>query len=123
MTTLPESAMRRRWAHKRERTPKNKSHTSKGQGVATPKTVASIASDFCGDILSPIVGKRYEHNSSEDVTPTNSNDSETDTRPPENLTLKKVFELRNRKVRRLNSMFSHRRAPLINQSHSGLYYV
>jgi len=82
MTTLPESAMRRRWAHKRERTPKNKSHTSKGQGVATPKTVASIASDFCGDILSPIVGKRYEHNSSEDVTPTNSNDSETDTRPP-----------------------------------------
>jgi len=50
--------------------------------VTTPKTVASTASDFCGDILSPIVGKRYEHNSSEEVTPTNSNDSETDKKPP-----------------------------------------
>jgi len=82
MTTLPESGMRQRWVHKRERTPKNNSHASKGQGVATPKTVASIASDFCGDILFPIVGKRYEHNSSEEVTPTNSNDAETDTMPP-----------------------------------------
>jgi len=44
--------------------------------------VASIASDFCGDILFPIVGKRYEHNSSEEVTPTNSNDSETNKKPP-----------------------------------------
>jgi len=82
MTTLPESGMRRRWAHKRERTPKNKAHASKGQGAPTPKTVASIASDFCSDILSPIVGKRYEHNLSEEVTPTNSNDPKTDTKPP-----------------------------------------
>jgi len=52
MTTLSESRMRQRWAHKRERTPKNKSHASKGKGAATPKTVASIAGDFCGDILS-----------------------------------------------------------------------
>jgi len=43
--------------------------------------VASIASDFCGDILSPIVGKRYEHNSSEEVTPNNLNDSETNKKP------------------------------------------
>ena len=28
------------------------------------------------------VGNRYEHNSSEEVTPTNSNDSDTDKTPP-----------------------------------------
>jgi len=88
MTTLSGSGIRRRrpnasaQQHKKERTPKSKLHTPKEHGAATPKTVASIASDFCSDILSPIVGKRYEHNSSEEVTPNNSNDSETDKKPP-----------------------------------------
>jgi len=38
--------------------------------------MASIARDVCMDILSPIVGKMYEHNSSEEVSPANLNDSE-----------------------------------------------
>jgi len=38
--------------------------------------MASIARDVCTDILSPLVGNKYEHNSSEEVSPANSNDSE-----------------------------------------------
>jgi len=38
--------------------------------------MASIARDVCTDILSPIVDNMYVHNSSEEVSPANSNDSE-----------------------------------------------
>ena len=86
LTPLPDSGMRQRRpvagtkVHKRERTPKNK-HTPNTRNTATPNSIASIARDVCSDILSPIVGKRYEHQSSEEVTPANSNDSETDKKP------------------------------------------
>jgi len=46
-----------------------------------PNSIVSIAKDVCGDILSPIVGGKYKHNSSEEVTPNNSNNSETDKKP------------------------------------------
>jgi len=39
--------------------------------------MASIARDVCTNILSPIVGNMCVHNSSEEVSPANSNDSET----------------------------------------------
>ena len=48
--------------------------------------MASIARDVCADILSPLVGNKYEHNSSEEVSPTNLNDSEIEeskTREPD----------------------------------------
>jgi len=38
--------------------------------------MASIARDVCTDILSPLVGDRYEHNSSEEVSPANLNNPE-----------------------------------------------
>jgi len=60
---------------KRDRTPKTK-RTSKGQAVTTPSMMASIARNVCTDILSPIVGNAYVHNSSEEVSPANSNDPE-----------------------------------------------
>jgi len=86
LTQLPDAGMRHRRSvtdtksHKRERTPKNKC-TPNTHNAATPNSFASIARDVCSDILSPIVGKRYEHQSSEEVTPANSNDSETDKKP------------------------------------------
>jgi len=61
--------------NKRDRTPKTK-RTSKGQAVTTPSTMASVARNVCTDILSPIVGNTYVHNSSEEVSPANSNDPE-----------------------------------------------
>jgi len=62
-------------SNKRDRTPKTK-RTPKDQAASTPSTMASIARDVCTDILSPLVGNKYEHNSSEEVSPANSNDSE-----------------------------------------------
>jgi len=50
--------------------------------VTTPMSVQSIASSICGDILSPIIGDRYKHQSSEDVTPTNSGELDEVTKPP-----------------------------------------
>jgi len=81
LTKLPTAGMRQRrtstdtQSNKRDRTPKTK-RTPKGQAVSTPSTMASIARDVCTDILSPLVGNKYEHNSSEEVSPTNSNDPE-----------------------------------------------
>jgi len=60
-------------SNKRDRTPKTK-RTLKNQAVNTPKTMASIARSVCTEILSPIVGNNYVHNSSEEVSPANSND-------------------------------------------------
>jgi len=81
LTKLPDTGIRQRrprtdtQSNKRDRTPKTK-RTPKGQAVSTPSSMASIARDVCTDILSPLVGDRYEHNSSEEVSPTNSNDPE-----------------------------------------------
>jgi len=81
LTKLPATGMRQRrtsadtQSNKRDRTPKTK-RTSKGQVVTTPSTMASIARNVCTDILSPIVGNTYVHNSSEEVSPANSNDPE-----------------------------------------------
>jgi len=86
LTPLPDAGMRQRRAvagtkaHKRERTPKDK-RAPNTHNVATPNSIVSIAKDVCGDILSPIVGGKYKHNSSEEVTPNNSNNSETDKKP------------------------------------------
>jgi len=71
--------MRQRWtsadvqSNKRDRTPKTK-RTLKNQAVNTPTTMASIVRNVCTEILSPIVGNNYVHNSSEEVSPANSND-------------------------------------------------
>jgi len=62
--------------HKRERTPKNKSRT-----LATPNTATSIANDVCSATLSPIMGKMYKHNSSEEVSVTNLSNPEADKKP------------------------------------------
>jgi len=43
--------------------------------------VASVANDVCGAVLSPVVGKMYEHNLSEEASPANSNDTEADKKP------------------------------------------
>jgi len=81
LTKLPDTGIRQRRPHtdtqsnKRDRTPKTK-RTPKGQAVSTPSSTASVARDVCTDILSPLVGDRYEHNSSEEVSPTNSNGPE-----------------------------------------------
>jgi len=78
---MADIGMRQRRSHigthsnKRERTPKTK-RAPKDQAASTPSTMASIARDVCTDILSPLVGNKYEHNSSEEVSPANSNDSE-----------------------------------------------
>ena len=64
-------------SNKRNRTPKTK-RAPKDQAAATPNTIASIARNVCTDILSPIMGDAYAHNSSEDASPTNSNDSKVD---------------------------------------------
>jgi len=91
LTKLPDTGMRQRrtsagtQSNKRDRTPKTK-RTPKDQAVSTPSTMASIARDVCADILSPLVGNKYEHNSSEEVSPTNLNDSEIEeskTREPD----------------------------------------
>jgi len=50
--------------------------------VTTPMLVQSAASNFCGDILSPCLGSKCQHHSSEDVTPANSGESEANTKPP-----------------------------------------
>jgi len=60
-------------SNKRDRTPKTK-RTLKNQTANTPKTMASVARNVCTKILSPIVGNNYVHNSSEEVSPANSND-------------------------------------------------
>jgi len=79
LTKLPDTGMRQRrpradtQSNKRDRTPKTK-RTPKSQAVSTPKTMASIARNVCTEILSPIVGNNYVHNSSEEVSPANSND-------------------------------------------------
>jgi len=44
--------------------------------------VKGAASDFCGEILSPFLGDKYKHRSSEEVSPANSKDSDADTKPP-----------------------------------------
>jgi len=81
LTKLPDTGMRQRrpradtQLNKQDRTPKTK-RTPRDQAVTTPSTMASIARDVCTNILSPLVGNMYEHNSSEEVSPTNSNDSE-----------------------------------------------
>jgi len=79
LTKLPDTGMRQRrpradtQSNKRDRTPKTK-RTPRGQAVTTPSTMASITRDVCTDIRSPLVGNMYEHNSSEEVSPANSND-------------------------------------------------
>jgi len=81
LTKLPDTGVRQRrprtdtQLNKRDRTPKTE-RTPKGQAVFTPSSMASIARDVCTDILSPLVGDRYEHNSSEEVSTSNSNDPE-----------------------------------------------
>jgi len=81
LTRLPNTGMCQRRPHadtqsnKRDRTPKTK-RAPKGHAMSTPSSMASIARDACTDILSPLVGDRCEHNSSEEVSPTNSNDPE-----------------------------------------------
>jgi len=81
LTRLPDTGMHQRrsctdaQSNKRERTPKVK-RTPRTHAVTTPSTMASIARDVCTDILSPILGKMYVHNSSEEVSPANSNNSE-----------------------------------------------
>jgi len=62
-------------SNKQERTPKVK-RTPGTHAATTPSTMASIARDVCTSILSPIVGNMYVHNSSEEVSPANSKDSE-----------------------------------------------
>jgi len=79
LTKLPDTGMRQRQtsadiqSNKRDRTPKTK-RTLKNQAVNAPNTMASIARNVCTKILSPIVGNNYVHNSSEEVSPANSND-------------------------------------------------
>jgi len=69
LTKLPDTGIRQRQprtdtqSNKRDTTPKTK-RTPKGQAVSTPSSMASIVRDVCTDILSPLVGDRYEHNSS-----------------------------------------------------------
>jgi len=81
LTKLPDTGMCQRWPHtdtqsnKRERTPKTK-RAPKDHAVTTPSTMASIARDVCTNILSPLMGNKYEHNSIEEVSPANLNDSE-----------------------------------------------
>jgi len=58
------------------------SRQQSSEQVTTPMSVQSTASNFCSDILSPCLGSRYQHHSSEDVTPANSGESEADTKPP-----------------------------------------
>jgi len=78
LTKLPDTGMRQRrtsadvQSNKRDRTPKTK-RALKNQAVNTPKTMAIIARNVCTEILSPIVGNDYVHNSSEEVSPANSN--------------------------------------------------
>jgi len=59
-----------------------KSRQQSSQKVNTPKSVTHAATDICGDILSPFLGDRYKHRSSEEVSPANSKDSDADTKPP-----------------------------------------
>jgi len=81
LTKLPNTGMRQHrtsadtQSNMRDRTPKTK-RTPKGQAASTPSSMASVARDVCTDILSPLVGDRYKHNSSEEVPPGNSNDPE-----------------------------------------------
>jgi len=85
LTKLPDTGMRQRRAtatgttpsNKRDRTPKAK-RAPKDQATATPSTVASIARNVCTDMLSPFMGDTYVHCSSDDASPTNSNDSKAD---------------------------------------------
>jgi len=87
LINLPDTGMRQRRPHnnaqsnKRERTPKiNRTPRT----VTAPSTIASIARGVCTDILSPIVGNMCVHNSSEEVSPANSNDpKELKTREPD----------------------------------------
>ena len=73
-----------RWytATQERENPQKQVRPSNDRNAATPNTVASIASDVCGDILSPVIGKMYQHNSSEEITPTNLNDSEAGKKSP-----------------------------------------
>jgi len=79
LTNLPDAGMRQRRPHssaqsnKRERTPKI---DRAPKTVTTPSTIASVARGVCTDVLSPIVGNMHVHNSSEEVSPANSNDPE-----------------------------------------------
>jgi len=81
LSKLPDTGTRQRrsrtnaQSNTRERTPKVKC-TPRTRCVTTPSMMASIARDVCTDILSPIVGNVYVHNSSEEVSPANSNDPE-----------------------------------------------
>ena len=87
LTKLPDTGMRQRRSHdstqsnKRERTPKI---DRTPRTATTPSTIASVARGVCTDVLSPIVGNMYVHNSSEEVSPANSNDpEELKTREPD----------------------------------------
>jgi len=129
LTKLPDTGMRQCQSHtgtqsnKRERTPKTK-HTPRDNAVTAPSTMASLARNVCSDILSPIVGNMYVHSSSEEVSPTNSNDSKIEESRLGNLILKKVFEKpkpifgrsENPRVKRLISTFSPPQALPTNRS-------
>jgi len=105
LTPLPDSGMCQ-WrsvagtkVHKRERTPKSK-RTPNARNTATPNSIASIATsrDVCGDILSPVVGRKHEHNSSEEATPTDSNGSETDKKPSAQPDIEEGVQVKESKI-------------------------
>jgi len=90
MAPLPDEGMRQQRLQESDKTGKRehplkdnfKSRQQSGRKVNTPKSATHTASDFCGDILSPFLGDRYKHRSSEEVSPANSKDSDADTKPP-----------------------------------------
>jgi len=93
LTPLPDKGMRQRRLQSAQHSDKTgkREHPIKGNfssrqqssgKVTTPMSVKNAASNFCGDILSPCLGNKHQHHSSEDVTPANSGESEADTKPP-----------------------------------------